>query len=87
MQESHSVRFHSVRSAVSLLNHTVRRGSVSRRSWPVISQLPFLRPKFTAQVLCIPLYSPLWVSPSPAVPDMHSRQPGPRKADIFTKLC
>ena len=61
--------------------------TVPQRSGPVISQLPYLRPKFTVQGLCAPSVLPLWVSPSPAVPDTHSKHPGPRKADIFTKLC
>lgn len=61
--------------------------TVPQRSGPVISQLPYLRPKFTVQGLYAPAVLPLWVSPSPAVPDTHSKHPGPRKADIFTKLC
>lgn len=37
--------------------------TVPERSGPVISQLPYLRPKFTVQGLCVPLYSPCGSAP------------------------
>jgi len=89
MEESHSLSFHSARCGVSLLNHTERHEFTLfyRDPGPSFHSRTSPKPKFTVQDSCILPHSPLRVSPSPAVPDTHSKHPGPRKADIFTKLC
>lgn len=63
--ENYSLSFNFACSAVSLLNHTMRRGFTlfHRGPEPVISQLPYLRPKFTVQGLYAPLYSPCGSAP------------------------
>lgn len=85
MRGSHSLSFNSACSAVSLLNHTVRHGFTLFHKGPGLSFHSSHTSDLNLQCgACVLL---LWVSPSPAVPDTHSKHPGPRKADIFTKLC
>lgn len=63
MRGSHSLRFNSlccvpVKSLGAAWVH-----AVPQRSGPVVSQLPYLRPKFTVQGSCAPLYSPCGSAP------------------------